>query len=91
MKAPNPLRTASVKIPRRFYDDHTERELPAPGILKSTRTHYWIDALSPDLAELLEDAEFYSSDAIDAAAFPELFGLKSSARATAAAIRKATT
>lgn len=55
------IKTASIKIPRRFYDDHVERDLPAPGILCSTKTHYFIDALSRDLPELLSDAEYYAS------------------------------
>jgi len=81
------MKTALIKIPRRFYDDHCERDLAAPGVCKTTRTHYWIDALSRDLSELLDDAEHYASPAIDTRDFPELLGLKSSARATAKAIR----
>lgn len=80
------IKTAVIRIPRRFYDDHIERGLEAPAILKSTKSHYWIDALSPFLEELKDDADYYCSGVIDARTFPELFGLISSARATLIAI-----
>ena len=73
-----------IKIPQRFYDDHVERDLPAPDVVRETSRHYWIDAESEHLQELLNDAEFYASH-ID---MPHLFGLCRSAAATAGAIRK---
>jgi hypothetical protein len=78
------LRRPAIRVPRRFYDDHTERDLPAPGILKATRSHYWIDALSRDLPELLDDAQHYA-DPWGPDGGP---GLRASARATAEAIGK---
>lgn len=74
-----------IKIGKRFYDDHCERALPAPSVIKSTKSHYWIDASSDFVIDLLEDADFYSivSD------WPhEYFGLCISAARTADAIRK---
>lgn len=73
-----------IKIPTRFYDDHCERDLPAPPIVKETKSNYWVDADSEHLAELLDDADLYSypSD------WPRyLFGVCMSAAATANAIR----
>ena len=48
-----------IRIPKRFYDDHAERDLESPAILKETARHYWI-AADQHLAELLSDADFYS-------------------------------
>ena len=76
--------TATIRIPRRFFDDHTERDLPAPAILKRNRTHYWIDANSADLAELLNDAEHYA----DRWGPDGGLGLRMSAKATAKAIKQ---
>lgn len=73
-----------IKIPTRFYDDHCERDLPAPAILKETKSNYWIDADSEHLAELLSDADAYSYTTD----WPRhLFGVCCSAAATADAIR----
>jgi len=74
-----------IRIPKRFYDDHCERDLEAPEILKETKAHYWV-AVDENLAELLYDAHFYS----DRSHFdqPELFGLVTSAITTAKAIEK---
>ena len=33
-----------IKIPTRFYEDHLERDLECPAIIKETKTHYWISA-----------------------------------------------
>lgn len=51
-----------IKIPRRFYDDHCERDLEAPNVVRKTKRHYYIDGTSPHLAELLSDAEYYASE-----------------------------
>jgi len=50
----------AIAIPRRFYDDHVERDLPAPPIIKDTRRGYIIDGDSEHLDELLNDARFYA-------------------------------
>ena len=74
----------TIKIPKRFYDDHCERDLPAPRIVKETKSNYWIEAGSEHLAELLSDADAYSY----VSNWPRhLFGLCCSAAATADAIR----
>ena len=73
-----------IRIPKRFYDDHAERDLRSPAIVKETARHYWI-AADQNLTELLSDAEFYRDVPPD---LPGYFGLVSSARATANAIRR---
>ena len=50
----------SVRIPRAFYDDHEERQLPTPPAIRETKRHVWIDPTHPDMAELLDDAKFYA-------------------------------
>ena len=77
-----------VKIPHRFFIDHVERDLPAPVIVKRTKSHLWIDHNDANFAELRNDAEHYAT-AICTADFPHLLGIVTSAKATIKAIRKA--
>lgn len=76
----------TVRIPRRFYEDHVDRDLPAPPIVRATVRHYFIDATHPDAAELLSDARFYASE------YPYMdayyVGLGRSAQATADALAR---
>tara|TARA_Y100000114_G_scaffold78825_1_gene72595 strand:+ start:640 stop:927 length:288 start_codon:yes stop_codon:yes gene_type:complete len=75
-----------ARIPKRFYDDHVDRELPAPEIIKQTKQHYWIDLNSEHLGELLSDADCFG----DYLGFEEyVYPVIHSARATTAAIEKA--
>lgn len=76
-----------INLPRRFYWDHLERDLPTPEILQSNRAHIVVDAADPAMAEYLDDAEHYATGSMDM--LPP--GLRASAIATVAAIRKATT
>lgn len=78
------IKTASIRVPRKFYDDHIERDLEAPAVLRRTKHHYFIDALSPYLEEFLNDAEYYSS--MVRYMHPEYRGLCKSATATVKAI-----
>jgi hypothetical protein len=77
----------TIKIPKRFYDDHCDRELDAPAVVRETKAHYFIDANSEHLAELLDDAEYYGGDA--APDWAEGFGVRTSAAATVRAIKAA--
>ena len=77
-----------IRIPQRFYDEHGERDLPAPVVQQATRSHYFIRADDPALDELVSDAAHYAEGGIDTHDFPHLFGLVASARATLHAIRK---
>ena len=86
-----------VSIPRRFYDDHVDRNLPAPPVLTdaelihwgsrvgTTKRQYRIDADHPDAAELLNDAE-HCAHQINWNVYR---GLIMSARATIKALKEA--
>ena len=52
--------SATIRIPTRFFDDHHDRDLPSPAIVKVTKSHYHIAAADPNLDELRDDAEFYA-------------------------------
>ncbi|WP_299654299.1 hypothetical protein [uncultured Jannaschia sp.] len=81
-------RPALIRIPRVFLDDHEARDLPTPVIRKTERYHDRIGADDPALPELVSDARHDAEGGIDTRAFPHLFGLVASARATLHAIRK---
>ena len=78
----------TIKITKCFYQDHVARDLLAPKIVKETKAHYFIDANSEHIFELLADAAFYA----DPCSYPDaefgswLAGLVRSARATERAI-----
>tara|TARA_R100000234_G_scaffold85801_2_gene54715 strand:+ start:895 stop:1161 length:267 start_codon:yes stop_codon:yes gene_type:complete len=76
----------TIKIGKVFYDDHCERDLIAPTIIRQTKAHYFIDGTDNEaLRELLSDADYYKEHS---GFEPELFGLCRSAVATHAAISK---
>jgi hypothetical protein len=76
-----------IKLPKVFFDDHDERSLPSPEVVKTTKPHYWVRRDDPALAELLSDAEHYCDpNGPDAEG---LGGLKRSAKATVKAITAA--
>lgn len=52
---------ARIRIPKRFLDDHEERELPTPDY-RSWRGGYVIDTDDPHFAELMDDAKYYCDD-----------------------------
>ena len=81
------MKTAKlIRIPRAFYDNHVERALPAPEIVRQTKGHYFIDATSEELVELLSDAEYYADPAFEVEFGSHLAALILSARATERAI-----
>jgi len=70
-----------IKIPKRFFDDHCDRDLDTPIVIKQTARHYWIDKNDLAIGELKSDAEYYVS--IGAGGFDKCFsGLVHSASAT---------
>ena len=77
-----------ICIPRVFFDDHAERDLPTPVIRKTERYHYRIRADDPALPELVSDARHDAEGGISTRDVPHLFGVVASARATLHAIRK---
>ena len=77
------MNTVIIRIPRFFYDDHEERDLPTPPAIKANKRHVWIDLEHEDVHELLSDADFYgNSGGWDCGT-----GLGNSARATIKAIK----
>lgn len=73
-----------IKLPKRFFDDHAERGLPTPEVIRDYAHSYAISINDPALTELLEDAEHYV-DGVDQAER----GLIMSAKATCRAIKLA--
>lgn len=80
--------TDLIKIPQRFYDDHKERDLESPAIIKETKTHYWIKADDPDIPELISDADYYYTMWEMGAWENYLFGICMSAKATLKALQQ---
>lgn len=74
-----------IKVPHRFFEDHKERDLDTPKIVKATARHYIIDTTDPAFAEFESDALHYC-ESFDLREQPELFGVFMSARATVKAI-----
>ena len=76
----------TIRIGKAFYDDHCERELIAPTIIRETKAHYLIDGTDNEaLRELLSDADYYKEHSWFE---PHFFGLCRSAATTHAAISK---
>lgn len=71
--------TNLIRLPKRFFDDHAERDLDTPAIVRETKNHYFIHATDPAVAELRDDAAFYADEHGPDHLPP---GLKASARAT---------
>ena len=78
-----------IKIQKRFYEDHNERDLESPVIVKETKTHYWISSEDEHLQELHSDACFYAEPYVDTHPSDYLWGVVVSARATVRAIEEA--
>lgn len=49
-----------VRIPKMFLDDHGDRELPTPEVVRQTKAHYWIERDDPAVGELISDAKYYA-------------------------------
>ena len=78
----------TIRIPKKFWHDHDNRDLDTPVVLRETKAHFFIAGDDPANSELLSDAEFYAAP-WGPDDFEGAFGLKSSARATARALRDA--
>ena len=78
----------AIKITKTFFQDHVIRDLPAPPVIKETKSHIWIDATSVHLSDLLSDADFYADPHSygDADFGSSLSALVKSAKATKRAI-----
>lgn len=73
------------RLPRKFWNDHAERGLPAGNYITESGNIVWITASDDEINEILSDAKFYSDrwgpDCIEPS-------LKRSAIATVKAIEK---
>lgn len=76
-----------IRVPLAFYWDHVSRDLPAPNLVRRTKTHGWVDREDPDLTELIDDAEFYT-DAYGPSGYGGERGLRSAAHALLRALKK---
>lgn len=74
----------TVKIPKKFYEDHLERDCSEGTIIKETKKHYIMELTKPAYIDLKSDADFYS-DCGESVDF-DMQWLVSSARATHQAI-----
>ena len=74
-----------IRIPKGFYQDHADRDLPTPEVVRCTSRHLYVRSDDPALPELLNDAEYYSDPHGPWAGI----GLRSSALATVRAIASA--
>lgn len=68
-------------IPRVFFDDHAERDLPTPAVLRETKRTVTISLDDPNTPELIDDAQHYAHP--DG---PDLCNLAASAKALLRAI-----
>lgn len=79
-----------IKLPKRFFQDHKERDLDTPTVVKENSQNVWVNANDPHLTELKSDADYYSL-MWDMGSFDKwVFGIARSAKATVKAIEKST-
>lgn len=77
------MSTSLISLPSRFFDDHDERELPTPRVIKRTTRLVQVRLDDPALPELLADALHYAHPDGPGEDMPEYRGLKRSAKVTA--------
>ena len=78
----------TVDLPRRFWTDRLERDLPMPDVVKYRPLKVCVRLDDPVLDDYLSDALYYS-DILRMSGDFEYAGLQASARATYKAIRRA--
>ena len=54
-----------IKLPKRFFRDHVERDLPTPQVISETAQHFIVDRDDPAMPELLDDAKHYATGGTD--------------------------
>lgn len=78
-----------IELPKQFWNDHSNRNLPSGQLLEVRKTTVVIEVTVEELNEILDDARFYSdSNYVISEMGREYIGLVSSARATVRAIEK---
>lgn len=58
---------AIIRITKRFYNDHIDRDLEAPEPVRESKRYYWIDTEDKHFDELHADAIFYRGMWLDGA------------------------
>ena len=51
-----------LRLPRRFFIDHLERDLPTPDAIKENAFSVYVWSTDPNLPELIDDAIYYWSE-----------------------------
>jgi len=75
--------TYTIKIPKRFYDDHRSRECGQTGkILKEYSSHYLVELDETAWDDLYSDADYYGTDGPGGDFWENYRGVVLSARAT---------
>jgi hypothetical protein len=74
-------------VPRLFFRDHAERDLPTPDIARQNHRHVWIDPADPYAPELLNDARYYVD--VLGMDFHNMHAIRESARWTVRALESA--
>lgn len=77
-----------VKLPPRFYWDHTDRDLPAGRLLRTLASKVEVELDQASYDELMSDADHYAQSGVQVYG-QDLFGLVMSAKATCKALAKA--
>ena len=75
------MRRHRLELPRRFFEDHEERELPSGEVAKRKSKTVVVDLNDEELDEVDSDARYYA-DSSYGDMDPEYWGLVLSARAT---------
>jgi hypothetical protein len=78
--------TTKLELPKVFFRDHEDRELPTPTVVAETARHFIVCADDPNIPELLDDARHYA----DPRATDCEFWLRNSAHALVKAIERQT-
>jgi hypothetical protein len=55
------MKISPLRLPRRFFYDHAERDLPTPVVIRKTKSHVFVDGHDPAIGELINDAEYYAN------------------------------
>lgn len=80
-RTPKPDTAGCTRIPRTFFDDHKDRDLPTPAVVHQTKRHVWVRADDPHMPELLSDARYYDEMGRDGGFDSSVRGVVLAARA----------
>ena len=75
------MRSELIRAPKRFIDDHANRDLDTPYVWRQTKVHYFISRWDPAMEELRSDAEYYADGEFGPDAIGDGGALKRSAKA----------